>query len=200
MFEKMMHRGWYFAADAAGSTGGAVAGDAGQAGGAADAGSGDAAADKLTFDTWFKDQPEDVQTLLDGHTKGLKTALESEREIRKTREKELRDLAKKAEEGSDAQKKLTELADREGDMGRRADFYEEAHAQGVTNLKLAFMVATQDELFDKKGAVDFDEMKKAYPELFAAKSSAAGNAGSGTGKTQTTATSMDDFIRRKAGS
>lgn len=197
MFKAYLERNRMFAADS-----GAGGGGVGNAGGSADANGdqGEGNSETLTFDTWLATQPDDVKGLLDGHTKGLKTALESEREIRKTREKELRDLAKKAEEGSEAQKQLTDLANQESETGRKADFYEAAHAGGVTNLRLAYLVAVQDELFDKKGNVDFDEMKKGYPELFGSKSTAAGNAGSGTQQNNTAGMTMDDFIRRKINS
>lgn len=151
----------------------------------------------LTFDGWLDQQPENVKNLLDVHTKGLKSALESERGSRKDLEKQLRDLAKKVEAGSETEKQLTELADQQASASRRADFYESAHREGVTNLKLAFTVAGQDELFDKKGNVDFGEMKKFYPELFGTVAGANANAGSGTGKPPAATFSMDNYIREK---
>jgi len=151
------------------------------------------------FEAWVKDQPENVRTMLDGHTKGLKSALDGERDARKKLEKDLRDLAGKAEKDSDAQKKLTEMADQMGEADRRADFYEAAHAAGVSNLKLAYTVAVQDEMFDRKGNVNFEEMKKAYPELFGgATKKPAGNAGEGNNN-QPQGKGMNDFIRRAAG-
>lgn len=151
----------------------------------------------LSYETWIKDQKPEIVNLLDGHTKGLKTALDSERVTRKDTEKQLRDLAKKAEAGSEAQTKLTEMADQISAADRRADFYEEAHKAGVVNLKLAFLVAKQDELFDSKGRINFDGMKKNYPELFAGSKIPDGNAGNGTGDQNTGAIKMDDFIRAK---
>ena len=153
----------------------------------------------LTFDGWLEVQPENVKNLLDVHTKGLKSALESERGSRKDLEKQLRDLAKKVEAGSETEKQLTELADQQASASRRADFYESAHREGVTNLKLAFTVAGQDELFDKKGIVDFGEMKKSYPELFGTVASANANAGNGTKVPPAHKKSMNDFIRQASG-
>ena len=153
----------------------------------------------LTFDGWLEAQPEDVKNLLDVHTKGLSSALKSERENRKDLEKQLRDLAKKAEAGSDAEAQLTAMADQQATASRRADFYESAHREGVTNLKLAFTVAAQDELFDKKGNVDFGEMKKSYPELFGAVAGANANAGNGTKAPPKAGKSMNDFIRQASG-
>lgn len=197
------------AKDGAGGSGGAGSGN--QQGGsnnAANSGGGSAGDGKnpeggdppLAFDDWIKGQPENVRTMLDGHTRGLKTALDKERDDRKKLEKDLRDLAGKAEKDSDAQKRLTEMADQLGEADRRADFYEAAHAAGISNLKLAYTVAVQDEMFDRKGNVNFEEIKRSYPELFGgATKKPAGNAGEGTNNNQPAGKGMNDFIRRAAG-
>lgn len=166
------------------------------------AAAGDAQQQKpFTYEAWLEKQDDQIREMLEGHTKGLKTALDSERESRKGYEKQLRDLAKKAEAGSDAQKQLTEMADQIKTAESRADFYDAAHREGVTNLKLAYLVATQDDLFDKQGRVNFAEMKKSYPELFAGSNGGArGDAGSGTSSAQTgQTTDMNARIRRASG-
>jgi hypothetical protein len=184
----------------AGGAGGSsnTAGTQGGSQGNGDAGTGGGAAAPV-FDTWIKGQAPEIQTMLDGHIKGLKSALDSERVSRKDMEKQLRDMAKKAEEGSDAQTKLTEMADQISTADRRASFYEEAHKAGVVNLKLAYLAATQEELFDRQGRVNFDEMKKSYPELFSRMPLTAGNAGAGTGDGQPNAADMNAKIRRASG-
>lgn len=151
----------------------------------------------LTFDGWIKDQPDDIKAMLDGHTKGLKSALESERGSRKDLEKQLRDLAKKAEAGSEAERQLTALADQQAAANQRVDFYEQAHREGVTNLKLAYTVAVSEDLFDKRGNIDFAEMKKSYPELFGQAPRANANAGTGTRTSPKSTFDMDDYIRSK---
>ena len=156
----------------------------------------------LKFDDWLKDQPDPVKALLDGHTKGLKSALDSERDARKKSERELREMAGKADKGSEAEAKLTALADQMAESDRRADFYDAAHAAGVSNLKLAYIAAVQGEMFDRHGKVNFEALKKDYPELFAgaSKNKPAGNAGNGTQSGDGTGkTSMDDLIRAKVG-
>lgn len=153
----------------------------------------------LTFDGWLGEQPDEVKVLLDGHTKGLKSALESERGSRKDLEKQLRDLAAKAEKGSEAQTQLAGIADQLGEADRKADFYEMAHGAGVTNLKLAYTVAVSDEMFDRRGQVNFDTMKQSYPELFGAKSVPKGNAGDGTDTQPSPAKDMNRYIRTAAG-
>ena len=153
----------------------------------------------LEFDSWLDQQPDEVKTLLDGHTKGLKSALSSEREARARLEKDLRDAARQAEKGSEMEQQLTHLADEAAEADRRASFYEDAHAAGVANLKLAYLVAVQDEMFDCQGRVNWQALKESYPELFTtARRPPAGNAGSGTQAPPTTG-GMNEFIRRAAG-
>lgn len=158
-------------------------------------------APELTFERWIAEQPEDVRGLLDSHTKGLKTALTSERSSRQEMERQLREMAGKAEKGSEMERQLTETANRLQDSDRRADFYEAAHAAGVTNLKLAWMVAQSDGLFDRKGQPDFDALKKSYPELFGGvqRRSAPGDGGTGHTMNQPGQGGMNDFIRKSAG-
>lgn len=152
------------------------------------------------FDTWLNSQTEDVKTLLNGHTAGLKNALKSERESRSKLEQQLRDAAEKVEKGSETETQLIQLADQMSEASRKVDFYEAAHAAGVKNLKLAYTVAVSDEMFDKRGNVNFETMKQSYPELFgSAPKAPTGNAGSGAGGGQTAGISMNDFIRRKVG-
>lgn len=165
--------------------------------GASSSGSGEGQG--LTFEGWYQKQDESMRGMIDGHVRGLKTSLDSERGARKDLEKQLRDLAGKAEKGSEAEKKLTEMADNMSASERRSDFYEQAHNEGVTNLKLAFLVAQDEELIDSKGRVNFVEMRKKFPELFGGgKKSAPANAGAGTGGAMPNK-SMNDFIRAAAG-
>lgn len=153
-----------------------------------------------TFEEWLVGQDDTVKGLIDGHVKGLKTALGSEREARGQAEQDLRDVAGKLEEGSAAQKEVLRLADDVAVGNTKADFYEDAHEAGVSNLKLAYHVAVTDDLFDKRGNVNFDKMKEAYPELFGKppKRPKAG-AGEGAGEDLSGQADMNLFIRRSAG-
>jgi len=184
-----------------GSSGGGGSGGAGGEGGApggnAEGGAGNP--QPLVYEDWLKGQPEEVKGLLDGHTKGLRSALQSEREARGTAEKALREAAAKLEKGSAAEKQLVELADGMAEADRRAEFYDEAHRMNVTDLKLAYLAAVADDLFDKRGRVDFETLKKSHPTLFGVSRPPEGNAGKGTGGTQPGSASMNDFIRKAAG-
>ena len=138
-------------------------------------------AEELKWETWHDALPEPAKKLVSDHVSGLKTALASERDARGTAEEDLRKVAADLEKGSDAQKKVLKLADEVAAGNTKADFYEDAHKAGVSNLKLAFHVATNEDLFDKRGIVDFEKLKKDYPELFGKKKVPDGSAGDGTG-------------------
>jgi len=152
----------------------------------------------LDYETWLKEQGEDVRGMLETHTQGLKRALVSERENRKTLEKDIRKMAAEAEKGSEAQERLNQLADEMATIDRKANFYEEAHKSGARNLKLAYFTAIQDDLFDKNGVVDFATLKETYPELFE-RPVVPMNAGDGRDAGYPKVAGMNEYIRRKAG-
>jgi hypothetical protein len=153
-----------------------------------------------TFEGWLDAQPEEVKskvkTLYEAHTSGLQSALKSEREARGKAEKDLRELAKKQEKGSELEAALTKQADQLAALERQAAFQDKAHAAGVRNLKLAYLAASQAELVDAKGNCDFGKLKTEYPELFAAPPPPDGNAGNGTGGRQGGSQDMNVMLRQ----
>ena len=151
------------------------------------------------FDSWLESQPAETQAIIENGTKGLKSALQSERQQRSEMERQLREAAGKAAKGSEDEKRLTEMADRLAAEELRAAFYDEAHTRGVTNLRLAYLAATDGGLIDAKGRVNWDGLSKQCPELFRATGTASGHAGAGTGTAPTGGQSMNDFIRQQAG-
>jgi hypothetical protein len=155
----------------------------------------------LVFDTWIAAQGDEIKSLLDGHTKGLRTALDSERTQRKEFERQLREATGKLEKDSDARKQLETLSSQLEAQGRQAEFYETAHAAGVSNLRLAWVALQQDAaLSDRSGRVDWKRFQEQYPELFggAKQKAPAGNAGAGTQNPPGKA-GMNEFIRKAAG-
>ena len=153
-----------------------------------------------SFDSWLAGQDDTVKGLISGHTAGLKSALESERETRKGQEKQLRDLAAKAEKGSEAQAQLTALADKLAANDKRVTAYETLSAAGCSNLKLAWLAATEAGLVDGQGNISIEKLRTQYPELFKATGAPPkGNAGTGAGQTGASGKSMNDFIRAAAG-
>lgn len=192
-----LSRNVVFKADSGGAAGGGSAGGTGGAAGASGQG-GEADAAPVTYEAWLAGQPENVKTLISGNEKNLKSALKTERDARSTLEGELRDAASKLEKGSEAEKKLLSTADQLSETSRRADFYEAAVAVGANNLKLAYLAAKEDDLFDKRGQCDFDKLKKAYPGLFGS-GMQSNSAGEGTESETLKGKSMNTFIRRSAG-
>ena len=186
-----LKNGLYFAPDDGG------AGGSGEADGEENQGE---QADVLVWDTFHDSLKPEAQALIATRESGLKTALSSERDARKTAEKDLRDVADKLEKGSQAQKDVLELADAVAAGTLKSDFYEDAHKSGVTNLKLAYLVAKDDDLFDKRGNVNFEKMKEANPELFGRKIIPDVGAGDGTGsRDMPKKVDMNAMIRKKAG-
>ncbi len=123
----------------------------------------------LTFEKWLEMQDDQVRALVNGNIKSLKSALKSERENREMFEKDVRELAKEVEVTTEMQKRVTKLTNQLTASDRRIAFYEAAHAANATNLKLAFIVATQENLFDKQGNVNFELLQRDHPELFTQK-------------------------------
>jgi hypothetical protein len=139
------------------------------------------------------------EQFLDSQGEEIKTALASERE---TRQELLRELAGKADKGSDLEKQLNDFADKLASSDRKTTFYEDAHGQGVSNLKLAWHIVNDEKLFQRDGAPNMNELKTRYPELFVKSSVSApktGDAGKGTGQPGPQSGGMNDFIRRAAG-
>lgn len=159
------------AENGAGASGGTSGqGDPGNAGGSGNAGTGNGGTPAgdggaPTFETWYGGLDAATKALLDGHTSGLKNALDAERNERKSLSSKLADLQKGAEKGSDLEKQLSELqANLKGHEAQSA-FYDAAHANGVTNLKLAWLAANEAKLVTDKG-VDWAAFKTQFPELF----------------------------------
>jgi hypothetical protein len=158
-----------------------------------------------TWESWIAAQPEPARALYETHTQGLRSALESERTQRKTFETQLRDQAKKLEAGSEAQTRLTEMADELERANRRADFYESAAKPdvGVTDVVGAWAIinAMPEDYLDRKGSVNFALLKQRHPGLFGRPPAVPrGNAGSGAGQGDGGGKNdMNAYIRRQAG-
>jgi hypothetical protein len=146
-----------------------------------------------TFEAYLETVPEEIKTLYATHTSGLKSALDNERNSRKLAETSLRDLAKKAEKGSELEKTLTQQADELSKLQTQSTFYDKAHAAGVRNLKLAFMAAREMGLVSDKGDCDFAKLKTEMPELFIV-NPPPGNAGNGSAQ-QVQRTDMNNVLR-----
>lgn len=152
-----------------------------------------------TWEAILEGLPEESKTLYDQHTQGLKHALDAERLQRKDLTAQLREATGQLEAGSKIKADLEALQGKLEETERRADFATEASGQGVNNVRLAYLAAQEFETFDRRGNVQWDQLKKAAPELFAQSAPARGNAGSGTQTPPTPAQDMNAYIRRMAG-
>ena len=131
------------------------------------------------FEEWLKDQTDEIKGMFEEHVNGLTSALKSERDLRKDDLKKLKEMQKLAEDGSDAQKRLTEMVDRLEKTELQAKFYESALGAGVKNPKAAFLLAQADGLLSKD-KIDFDGLKTSYPAMFGSEPQPKGNAGEGS--------------------
>lgn len=151
------------------------------------------------FEAWLAGQPDDVKTLYESHTSGLKSALKSERQRSADMATQLREAAAKAE--GETKAALEDMAGKAEAEARRADFYEAAAGAGCADLKLAYLAAQADNLFNRDGTPDIAAVKAAHPSLFAAPRVPDARAGKGAlaGNGRTGGAAINDAIRRAAG-
>jgi hypothetical protein len=154
------------------------------------------------WDALVKAHPE-VEGLYEGKTTGLKSALDKERDKASDAAKELRKLAKEADEKTAAA--LTKLADEKdaevASARQESAFYREAAAAGVSGDKLAraWLICRNGDFFTKRGDPDISALKDELPELFAQPAIPAPRVNAGQGTQQSTAAthSFDDIVRQR---
>lgn len=160
-----------------------------------------------TWESWLASRPDSerstITALYESKTTGLRSALQNEREGRSTLEKQIRDLQKSAEKGSENERKLTEMVGALETANRRSEFLEEAIKPeiGLSDVKAAWIIiqASPDDYITKRG-VDFALLKERHPSLFkTVPQTPRGNAGSGTTNDAPSGANMNDFIRKAAG-
>lgn len=119
-----------------------------------------------SFEEWLSSQDDEVRELYEQHTSGLKSALEKEKEARKSLSQQLKELVPKAEKGSELEQKLTETVSRLESAERRALFAEQANQVECVNPKAAYALAVSEDLFDENGQPEWKKIKEIAPELF----------------------------------
>ena len=150
-----------------------------------------------TWDEYLETLPENLRTMYDAHTQGLRTALVSERDQRKEMDKQLRDAIAGADEGSKLKTAMEGLQKQLEQAELRAEFAEESIKQNITNPSLAWLAVQQHDMFDRKGNVDWAALKERFPELFKVSLPNA-NAGSGTNTANVPQGDMNKLIRDMA--
>lgn len=155
---------------------------------------------EFDFAAWLGEQPDTVKQAIESSTASLHNALKAEREERKALARQLREATAQAETGSDLRRQLEELSSKHEQAERKAAFLEDAIKPeiGCSNPRAAFLVATAEGLFDRRGDPDWKAIKAAAPELFQRKLP-TGNAGAGQNSPPARASSMNDLIRQAAG-
>jgi len=181
-----------------GASGDAQVGDAQTGGQDSTQQGGQQHAPPASFDAWLATQGDDTRELVTGHISKLQGALTDERSQRRTLAKQIDDLSKQAEQGSQLRGQLEKLsADFEG-MSRKAAFYESAPPE-VTNLRLAWLLANDAQLVDEQGKTDWGKLRTTAPELFR-RTPPPANAGAGARQTGVDdGRSMNAFIRAATG-
>jgi len=160
-----------------------------------------ASAAPATWDEYLSTVPVEVKALYEGHTTGLKSALQTERQQRSELANQIKTLSKQAAEGSDLKKSLEGMTVQLESATQRADFYEQAVKPeiGCSNPGLAFIAAREAGAIDQKGRINWDVLKQQYPELFKPKSPPPASAGAGTQNPPATQNTMNTYIRKAAG-
>ncbi len=153
------------------------------------------------WQAWLQGQPEEqravIARLYEAETQGLKSALRSEREARGGLEKQLREIGKQLDEGSEARKQLEAAASELQAAQQRVAFYENAPGE-LVNPKLAWLAAQEIGAFDQRGNVNWDAVKQAFPELFK-KAVVAGAVNAGSGNAAPKPFDMNTALREAAG-
>jgi len=157
--------------------------------------------ERVTWEGILEGLPAPAKAAYEEHTKGLKSALQSERDKGKDLAKKLKELSAKAEEGSELKSKIDSMSSELEAATTRAEFILEAVKPeiGCTNPELAWIVAEKAEAIDRRGRVNWELLKKDFPELFGKKSPPKGGAGDGTGNSPPKGKDMNDWIRAAAG-
>jgi hypothetical protein len=154
----------------------------------------------LTWEEYLAKQDVSIQALYKSHTDGLLNTVKATREERDALRKQIKEISKKAEDGSELRGQLEQLQLDLEKTERRAMFLEEASKPEVQcrNPRAAFLLAEAENLFDKKGNANWTAIREAAPELFGMPTARA-NAANGTEKPPVPTKSMNNFLRTATG-
>jgi hypothetical protein len=153
-----------------------------------------------SYDEWIAGQDETVKTLITGRFQALENTVKSTRDERDDFKKQLKDLSKKAADGSELKQQLDTMTAQLEKTERRAAFMEEAIKPEIQcrNARAAWLLAIAEDLFSKNGSPDWAAIKREAPELFGVPTANA-NAGANTQSPPPKQSDMNAFIRSRAG-
>lgn len=166
----------------------------------------------LTYESWYTQQPKEVQILVNGQIEPMKHRLNRANEEKAQLKRDIEAI--KAKTDLDAPKKLEAMEQAHAEAERRASFYEGCPRE-VVNPKAAYTLAKEFGHLTEKGHLDIEKFKEAFPEQFqssspnptTSRSSGAAGAGTAGAPTPAAATSgtpmpnqqMNAAIRTMAG-
>lgn len=120
-----------------------------------------------TWDSWFGGLGDTEKSLIDGHTKGLKSALDQERNQRTALEKQVKELSKQAAEGSDLKATLEKMAAELAESNQRASLLEQVSKAGLkAEPGDVIALARARGLVDGQGNINFAKLKEQCSYLF----------------------------------
>lgn len=160
------------------------------------------ATEPVKFDDWYGKLDDQIKDLVDDHVSGLKSALAAKSEELTHLSANFKALRKSLDNNDpdEAKRQMDQITAERDEFARRAQFAEQAPNEGVSNAKVAWIVAKESELVDKAGNVDFLALREIAPELFKSKTPVpAGNAGNGAGQSGVVKPDMNRFLRAAAG-
>lgn len=152
---------------------------------------------KDKFESWLENQPDEVKELLKERFESLENTVKATRGERDNLNKELKELAKKVTEDSEAGKQLSDLRARLDASEKKSNFIEQALKQGATKPSAIYAVANAESLFTEDGNPDWNKIKETIPEFFKV-TNTSNNAGSGTNKNALPKHNVNDAIREAA--
>ncbi len=122
----------------------------------------------LTFDSLLDGMEEEHRDVVERHIVGLRTALDKERDERKTAQRAVRTAQADIEQLSPLRRQLEQAEQDALDARAQATFFEGASTNNVKrgSARLAFLAAKDGQLFDDDGSVQWDSLNVRFPDLF----------------------------------
>jgi hypothetical protein len=122
----------------------------------------------LTFDSLLDGMVEEHRDVVERHIVGLRTALDKERDERKTAQRAVRTAQADIEQLSPLRQQLEQAEQDALDARAQATFFEHAGTNNVKrgSARLAFLAAKDGQLFDDNGSVQWDSLNVRFPDLF----------------------------------
>ena len=157
-----------------------------------------------TWDEYIETLDDTAKSLYDDHITGLKNTVQATRDERDTFKSQLAEViqALDGKKPGQVREELEALQSNMADLSRRSQFFEEAAAltgpDRCSNVRLAWMTATADDLFNRDGSPDWAAIKEIAPEIFGTKVPQA-HAGGGTNKPPADSVDPNAILRRMAG-